>query len=229
MSEKASIQVFRHSCSSVCIQSKHYSTGWQHPRGVYWLQHARGISTRLIKVVTRTPRRFPDDLCRAFSASKDESLFTKPRDQLEQLRQALHRCQAVILNDFGCGDEFQEVEEIERLVKMIEDWFNEVLMAIMEGKEIEREQRSGCLTHQKETDLVLTWKYTCTTSRTIELLQSNLNSNLVHRVVGKCIVEGIPERSTYLLQRHQQTCDNLEGWQQQCIEPRPRSRSGSFA
>ena len=71
------------------------------------------------------------------------------------MRQALHRCQAMILNVFGCGDEFREVEEIEKTIRLIESWFNDVLMVNMEGNNIEMEQKKGHLLYQKEADVIL--------------------------------------------------------------------------
>ena len=56
---------------------------------------------------------------------------------------------------FGCSDEFREVEEIERMIRLIESWFNDVLMVHMEGKDIGMEQQKGHLLYQKETDVVL--------------------------------------------------------------------------
>ena len=53
--------------------------------GAYWLKHAQGISARLIKIVTRTPCRFLDNLCYSFPKSKTDSLFTNPRNELARL------------------------------------------------------------------------------------------------------------------------------------------------
>ena len=123
--------------------------------GAYWLKHARGISARLIKVVTRTPRRFLDHLCYSFPKSKMDSLFTNPRNELERLRKALHRCERVVLNTYGCSEEFREVEEINKTVKLMEDWLDDILMVLLEGKDIEREHRSGHLLYQQDKDFVL--------------------------------------------------------------------------
>ena len=61
----------------------------------------------------------------------------------------------MILNVFGSGDEFHEVEEIEKTIRLIESWFNNVLMVNMEGNNIEIKQKKGHLLYQKEADVTL--------------------------------------------------------------------------
>ncbi len=106
-------------------------------------------------MVTRPPKRFMDNLCYTYTTTKRDSLFTDPRYELESLRKALHRCERIVLNMYGCGEEFREVEEIDKTIKLMEDWLDDVLMALLEGKDIEREHRSGSLLYQKDTDIVL--------------------------------------------------------------------------
>ena len=123
--------------------------------GAYWLKHARGITARLIKVVTQTPRRFLDDLCYSFPKSNRDSHFADPRNELARLRKALHRCERIVLNTYGCGEEFREVEAIDKMVKLMEDWIDDILIALLEGKDIKREHRSGSLLYQRDSDIVL--------------------------------------------------------------------------
>ena len=126
----------------------------------YWLKHARGISAQLIKIVTCTPRRFLDDLYYSFPKSKTDSLFTNPRNELARFRKALHCCERIVLNAYGCGKEFRELEEINQTVKLMEDYIDDILMALLEGKDIEQEHQSSRLLYQKDRDIVLkhSWK-----------------------------------------------------------------------
>ena len=84
-----------------------------------------------------------------------DSLFTNRRNKLERLCKALHHCERVVLNTYGCSAEFREVKEIDKTVKLTEDWLDDILMVLLEGKDIEQEHRSSHLLYQQDKDFVL--------------------------------------------------------------------------
>lgn len=127
--------------------------------GSGWLEHARGVPARLIKIMTRLPVHFLDTQCSQYINSPTPTpAFLEPtREKVDLLLRSVRRCEHVILNEFGCGDEMKEVSKVERTVLLMLNWIDDILLAIMDPSiELERERRCGRLAYQTHGHYVLT-------------------------------------------------------------------------
>ena len=123
-----------------------------------WLKHARSIPVRLIQILTRLPGHFLDSLCSQYVASPTPTakVFEKTREKVYLLLSSVRRCENVVLNESGYGDEVKEVLGIEGIVLLMLEWLDDILLAILDPDiHLEKQRRCGLLAYQIHGHYVL--------------------------------------------------------------------------
>lgn len=119
---------------------------------------ARGIPGLLSKIMTRIPVHFLDVLCAQFVAlpTPTPRVFEETRKQVDLLLSSVRRCEHVVVNKFGYGEEAKEVGKVKGTVLLMLSWINNILLTIMDPDlELEKERRCGRLAYQAHGHYVL--------------------------------------------------------------------------
>ncbi len=119
---------------------------------------ALALRSQFQKILTASPKEYLEQCCVQYIKLNpdDHSLFHQPLERLSELATALHRHSHIFLNTYGYAKEYRQLDKMSERIWLVEHCITDIILALLEGKELEGELSASRLEFQQYSDSELT-------------------------------------------------------------------------